>query len=93
MDGAHGAVGNQANMRYQRPMGMMNQSGTMRLYDDGTHGDRTPNDGVYCYEDSDGSFGFHMMDAAMGQYHYEFWGMDSGGHDSNHMSMAITLVP
>jgi len=93
MDGAHAAVGDQANMRYGRPMGMMNQSGTLGLYDDGTHGDRVPNDGVYCYEDSDGSFGIHMMDAAMGQYHFEFWGTDPRGHDSNHLSLAITMTP
>lgn len=93
MDGAHAAIGDQADVRYERPMGMMSSSGTMRLYDDGTHGDRTPNDGVYCYEDSDGSFGIHMMDAAMGQYRFDFWGTDPAGHDSNHMSLAITMTP
>lgn len=93
MNGAHAAVGDRVDMQYARPMGMMNQNGTMTLYDDGTHGDQTANDGVYCYEDSDGTYGFHMMDAAMGQYHYEFWGMDMTGDPSNHMEMTITLVP
>lgn len=93
MDGSQSAVGDQATARYERPMGMMNQNGTMRLYDDGTHGDPTPNDGVYCYEDTDGSFGPHMMNAMMGQYHYEFWGTDPGGHESNHMSLEITVTP
>jgi hypothetical protein len=65
----------------------------MPLYDDGTHGDRTPNDGVYCYEDDDGSFGLHMGNAAMGPYRYEFWGMDPDGHDSNHMDLTVTVTP
>ena len=93
MDGTRAAVGDHANVRYERPMGMMNQSGSMGLYDDGTHGDRVRNDGVYCYEDSDGSFGIHMIDARMGQYHFEFWGTDPGGRDSNHMTLAITMTP
>ncbi len=92
MDGAHGAVGDQVHMRFDRPMGMMNPNGTMPLFDDGTHGDRFANDGVYCYEDADGSYGLHMMDASMGRYRYEFWGTDAGGHDSNHMSLSVTVT-
>ena len=93
MDGSHGAIGDQAMFRYQRPMGMMNPNGTMPLYDDGTHGDRVANDGVYCYEDDDGGYGLHMRNAAMGQYRYEFWGMDPGGHETNHMSLRVTVTP
>ena len=92
MDGTHGAVGDQAHVRFERPMGMMNPTGTMPLYDDGTHGDRVANDGVYCYEDADGSYGLHRMDAGMGRYRYEFWGTDPGGHDSNHMSLSVTVT-
>jgi hypothetical protein len=93
MEGTHGAVGDQARVRFERPMGMMNSSGSMPLYDDGTHGDRVANDGVYCYEDDDGSYGMHMTNAGMGLYRYEFWGTDPGGHESNHMSLSVTVTP
>jgi hypothetical protein len=80
-------------MSYQRPgsMGMMGTSGTLHLYDDGTHGDRTPGDGVFCYEDSTGDYGCHAADAPMGQYHYEFWGDDAHGHQSNRMAVTVTI--
>jgi hypothetical protein len=85
--------GQNVQVRYQRPqgMGMMNPSGTMMLYDDGTHGDRVPNDGLYCYEDWAGDYGCHTASSPMGQYHYEFWGQDHGGQHSNHMTVTVTI--
>jgi hypothetical protein len=86
-------TGSTMTVSFQRPaaMGMMGANGTMRLYDDGTHGDRTAGDGDYCYEDFAGDFGCHGEDAAMGQYHYDFWGMDSRGDESNHMVVVVTV--
>ena len=87
------ATGMSMQVQYQRPqgMGMMNPNGTMMLYDDGTHGDPMPNDGTYCYEDWTGDYGCHTQDSPMGQYHYEFWGMDAAGHQSNHMAVDVTV--
>jgi len=66
--------------------------GYMYLYDDGTHGDPTPGDGIYCYEDTQGQYGFHMANSPMGQYHYEFFGIDHDDHHSNHMQVQVTIT-
>ncbi len=86
-------TGQTAQVRYERPqgMGMMNSSGTMMLYDDGTHGDRRAGDGLYCYEDQAGEYGCHSADSPMGEYHYNFFGMDGGGNHSNHMQVTVTI--
>ncbi|MEO8198700.1 MAG: choice-of-anchor X domain-containing protein [Thermoanaerobaculia bacterium] len=81
-------------IHYDRPsgMGMMGAtSGTMMLYDDGTHGDRTPGDGTYCFEDFVGEFGCNAVNSPMGEYHYDFWGQDPGGHQSNHLAVTVRL--
>ncbi len=89
------AVGQTVRVSYQRPQGMMGMmggsSGVMTLYDDGTHGDETPGDGIYCTEDWDGQYGFHMNNAQMGTYHYDFYGMHDDGHESNHMEVSVGL--
>jgi hypothetical protein len=95
MDTDGPAVGHTVQVAYQRPQGMMGMmgsaSGVMTLYDDGTHGDERPGDGVYCTEDWDGHYGFHMGSAQMGTYHYDFYGMHDDGHQSNHMEVSVSL--
>jgi hypothetical protein len=79
-------------VEYERPDGMMmNADGTMLLYDDGTHGDPTPGDGIYCYEDRQGDYGFHMRDAPMGDYHYGFFATDRKERHSRHVDVIVTL--
>jgi hypothetical protein len=89
------AIGQTVRVAYQRPQGMMGMmgsaSGVMILYDDGTHGDEFPHDGIYCTEDWDGHYGFHMNNAQMGTYHYDFYGMHDDGHQSNHMEVSVGL--
>jgi hypothetical protein len=86
-------TGQTVSVRYQRPQGtgMMSSTGTMMLYDDGTHGDRVPGDGIYCYEDWAGDYGCHTASSPMGQYHYEFWGQDHGGQHSDHLTITVTI--
>jgi hypothetical protein len=93
-DGAR-APGQIVHMRYTKPgtMGMMGSTGVITLYDDGTHGDLHPGDGIYCFEDFRNQYSCHGTDAPMGNYHYEFWGEDHMGHQSNHMSVEVTVAP
>jgi hypothetical protein len=86
-------TGPTVRVRYQRPqgMGMMNSSGTMMLYDDGTHGDLVPGDGLYCYEDWAGDYGCHTASSPMGQYHYEFWGEDDAGRQCDPLTATVTI--
>jgi hypothetical protein len=84
-----------ASVRFSRPlgMGMMGgASGTFPLYDDGTHGDHLAGDHLYAYEDFDGLYGCNMANAAMGDYHYEFFGDDGHGDESPHMTLVVTLA-
>lgn len=88
------AVRVQYRVPHQGPGGMMDgpAQGLMTLYDDGSHGDPTPGDGIYCYEDQQGLYGFHMHGAAAGTYHYEFFGVDHNQHHTGHMSVDVMLV-
>ncbi|MGD8329622.1 MAG: hypothetical protein PVJ49_09295 [Acidobacteriota bacterium] len=90
------ALGDTVQVQYQTPGGgpggMMHQQGLMTLYDDGTHGDPSAGDGVYCYADEQGQYGFHMPWAPAGEYHYEFFGFDHDDHHSNHMTVSVTMV-
>ena len=90
------ALGQNAQVQYQTPGGgpggMMNQQGLMNLYDDGTHGDPIAGDGIYCYEDQQGRYGFHMQWAPTGQYPYEFYGFDHDEQHSNHMNVIATIA-
>jgi len=85
--------GQRIEVQYQRPgsMGMMNRNGTFMLYDDGTHGDDVAGDGIYCYQDDDDRYGCTGMNAANGDYHYDFCGYDEAGHASNHMEVTVTV--
>jgi hypothetical protein len=81
-------------LRYERPGGMggmMGGSGVVALYDDGTHGDGVPGDGIYCLDDVRGDYGCHGAGAPMGQYHYEFWGTHPHG-ETNHMRVTVTVT-
>ena len=94
MLGGRPAPGQVVQVRFDRPgPGMMNTSGMFSLYDDGTHGDRMPGDGIYCYEDMAGQYGCHSEDARPGQYQYDFSGMHEGTHESNHMMVTVTINP
>ena len=87
------ALGHTARIDYMRPNGhgsMMN-GGRMTLYDDGTHGDRMPNDGIYCYEDFGGEYGCHGSNAPLGRHDYDFFGMDSSGVETTHMLVTVTV--
>jgi hypothetical protein len=66
--------------------------GEFYCYDDGTHGDHVPGDGVYCFDDEAGEYGCHRDDARPGEYHYEFCGFDQHGHESNRMEVTVHLV-
>lgn len=88
-------LGYMVQVQYQTPGGgpggMMHGQGLMQLYDDGTHGDPFAGDGIYCYLDEPGQYGFHIPWAPAGQYHYEFYGYDHQQHHSNHMSVVVTV--
>lgn len=92
--GSNRALGETVRMRFQRPggMGMMGTTGVLTLYDDGTHGDRHPGDGIYCFEDWQDRYGCFGSNSPMGDYHYEFWGDDHMGHESNHMLVGVTVT-
>ena len=83
-------------LEFDRPMGgghgMMRHSDRVLMYDDGTHGDRVAGDGIYCLEDFAGNYGCHRADAEPGEYHYEFYGEHRDGHESNHMSVTVTIT-
>lgn len=72
-------------------MGMMGDRSTLRMYDDGTHGDLTRADGVYSYLDIDGHIGPHGDDCPRGQYLYRFHGTDLQGHDTNWVECNVTV--
>ena len=74
-------------------MGMMHHRGDFLLHDDGTHGDLIPHDGIYCYDDSAGEYGCHGSNARPGDYQYDFCGINSNGHESNHINVNVVLAP
>lgn len=86
--------GQTVRVAYEMPTGhgMMGRStGHFPLYDDGTHGDPTPGDGIYCYEDHAGQHGFHHPGAGHGNYHYDFHGLHPDGRETNHMTIDIVV--
>lgn len=89
------ATGHDVEVTFDMPMGggMMagGGHGTFHLYDDGTHGDQTPGDGIYCYADDDGSYGFHHQGAHHGDYHYDFFGIRPDGGQTNHLMINIDV--
>ena len=64
--------------------------GEVLCYDDGTHGDDTPGDGVYHYTDPSNQIGCHGQNAPMGEYHYFFWAEGTNGQRSN--TAEVTIV-
>lgn len=80
-------------VRYTKPGAMgMHGSGELSCYDDGTHGDRQPGDGVYCYEDHEGRYGCHGDDAHPGQHRYEFDCADDRGRRSNPVVVTVQVT-
>lgn len=87
-------TGQTVRVAYEMPMGhgmMGRASGHFPLYDDGTHGDPTPGDGIYCYEDHVGQHGFHHPGAGHGNYHYDFFGLHPDGMETNHMTIDVVV--
>ena len=64
-------------------MGMMDERGTVHMYDDGTHCDTVAGDGHYCYYDGDGHIGPESPDCPRGDYVYAFHGVDLNGAETN----------
>ena len=96
MSNGRPAPGQRVWLEFDRPMmggnGMMRHTDRVQLYDDGTHGDRVPGDGIYCLEDFAGDYGCHRTDAEPGEYHYEFYGVHAtDGHESNHLQVTVTI--
>lgn len=91
-------VGGRVRVRYGMSdrmghMGEYMHQGEFYCYDDGTHGDRVPGDGRYCFLDDAQQYGCHRADARVGEYRYEFCGLDQHGHESNRMRVTVRLVP
>jgi len=63
--------------------------GTVLCYDDGTHGDDIPGDGIYHYMDPDNQIGCHGTGAPTGEYRYTFWCEDIYGQRSNDLSITV----
>ncbi len=90
------AIGHEAWIQFDRPqgmgMGMGRHTGLLQLHDDGTNGDLMAGDGIYSYEDHEGEYGCHSDEAGAGEYHYEFYGTRTDGHESNHMTVTVTVT-
>ena len=91
-------VGGQVQVRYgmngmMGHMGGYMHQGEFYCYDDGTHGDPVPGDGIYCFEDDAQQYGCHRAGANPGESHYEFCGFDQHGHESNRMDVVVNLLP
>ncbi len=84
-------AGGTVRVQHGSPGGMMMGPPEFHLYDDGTHGDRTPGDGLYCLEDVQGQYGCHTSQAPRGTHHYDFMGTDGQGHNSNQMRVSVAI--
>lgn len=84
-------AGGTVRVQHDSPGGMMMGPPAFYLYDDGTHGDRMPGDGLYCLEDFQGQYGCHTNQASRGAHHYDFMGMDGQGHKSSQMRVTVTI--
>lgn len=91
-------IGGQVQVRYGMS-GMMGHMGDYRhlgefyCFDDGTHGDSIPGDGIYCFVDGGQEYGCHRVGASPGEYHYEFCGYDQHDHESNRLDVVVNLLP
>jgi hypothetical protein len=88
------AAGHTVHVGYERPggHGAMMGGGNFTLYDDGTHGDHVAGDGLYCYEDFAGAYGCHAAGAPLGEHHWDFYGIDPMGGETNHMRVTVTVT-
>lgn len=91
-------TGGQVQVRYGMSGMMGHMDGYMHLsefycYDDGTHGDTVPGDGIYCFVDDAQEYGCHRAGARPGEYRYEFCGFDQHNHESNRMEVRVNLLP
>lgn len=91
-------TGGQVQVRFGMYGMMGHMDGYMHLgelycYDDGTHGDPAPGDGIYCFVDGGQEYGCHSRGARPGQYRYEFCGFDQHGHESNRLDVRVNLLP
>jgi hypothetical protein len=64
-------------------------TGSVYCYDDGTHGDNVPGDGVYHYMDPQNQIGCNGYNAHPGEYNYSFYCEDIHGQRSNPVSVKI----
>jgi hypothetical protein len=64
--------------------------GTVFCYDDGTHGDDVPGDGIYHFMDPQNQIGCHGLNAPRGNYEYRFWCEDVYSQRSN--TETVTVV-
>ena len=78
-------------MQFRGPSMMNGGSGKWMMYDDGTHGDPKPGDGEYCFEDTNGMPGVHMMNAMSGHYSFEFYCVNSTGDHGIHSNAWIDV--
>jgi hypothetical protein len=68
--------------------------GVLALYDDGTHGDPTPADQIYCHEGDLLDMmewmgrGMQMMG---GRHTFEIYAEDADGNQSNHVSLSLLV--
>lgn len=63
--------------------------GTVFCYDDGTHGDDIPGDGIHHFMDPQNQVGCHGLNAPRGEYEYHFWCEDVYGQRSNTLSVTV----
>lgn len=83
-----------AMVSYNVNMGMMNHSGEITIWDDGTHGDVTPGDGWYHMEDEMEQMMLLMgiqWSQMMGDYSFEFYCIDEDGNESNHFKVHLDI--
>lgn len=83
-----------AVVSYSVNMMMMDHSGEITMWDDGTHGDMTPGDGWYHMEDEMGEMMLMMgiqWEQMMGDYDFEFYCFDEDGNESNHYKVDLSI--
>ena len=80
----------QGDMCHDHGCGGGPYTGTVDCYDDGTHGDDVPGDGIYHYTDPNHQIGCNGRNAHPGEYTYSFYCEDIHGQRSNTASVTLT---